>query len=159
MKLNKYLKVLALIPAFWLIAGQSAGATPDFNNLTPNTYEKKEFKENTDYLHEKSLYENKKQIPEEQKDLTFAKKNLDPLKEVKEQLFDGGETTNNTITSKAEQLQLFSDSKQESFLKAEDQTPAEQDNKLMILYIILLVIAIGVIMGFLIPRMAKQADN
>ncbi|MBX9976542.1 type VII secretion protein EssA [Cytobacillus firmus] len=159
MKLNKYLKVLALIPAIWLIAGQSAGATPDFNNLTPNTYEKKEFKENTDYLHEKSLYENKKEIPEEQKDLTFTKKNLDPLKEVKEKLFDGGKTTNNTITAKAEQLQLFSDSKQESFLKAEDQTPAEQDNKLMILYIILLVIAIGVIMGFLIPRMAKQADN
>ncbi|WP_370224341.1 type VII secretion protein EssA [Cytobacillus sp.] len=159
MKLNKYLQVLALIPAFWLIAGQSAGATPDFNNLTPNTYEKKEFKENTDYLHEKSLYENKKEIPEEQKDLTFTKKNLDPLKEVKEQLFDGGETANNTITAKADQLQLFSDSKQESFLKAEDQTPAEQDNKLIFLYIILLVIAIGVIMGFLIPRMARQADN
>ncbi|MBG9443068.1 type VII secretion protein EssA [Cytobacillus firmus] len=159
MKLNRIIKIILLIPAFWLIAGQNAGATPDFNNLTPNTYEKKEFKENTDYLHEKSLYENKKQIPEEQKDLTFTKKNLDPLKEVKEKLFDGGETTTNTITAKADQLQLFSDSKQESFFKAEDQVPAEQDNKLMILYIILLVIAIGVIMGFLIPRMAKQPDN
>ncbi|UQX53221.1 type VII secretion protein EssA [Cytobacillus pseudoceanisediminis] len=110
-------------------------------------------------MHEKSLYENKKEIPEEQKDLTFTKKNLDPLKEVKDQLFDGGETTNNTITAKADQLQLFSDSKQESFLKAEEQTPTEQDNKLIYLYIILLIIAIGVIMGFLIPRMAKQADN
>jgi type VII secretion protein EssA len=159
MKLKRFIKIILLIPAFWLIAGQSAGATPDFDNLTPNTYEKKEFKENTDYLHEKSLYENKKEIPEEQKDLTFTKKNLDPLKEVKDQLFDGGATTNNTITAKADQLQLFSDSKQESFLKAEDQTPAEQDNKLIFLYIILLVIAIGVIMGFLIPRMARQADN
>ncbi|RBP87378.1 type VII secretion protein EssA [Cytobacillus firmus] len=159
MKLKRFIKIILLIPAFWLIGGQSAGATPDFNNLTPNTYEKKEFKENTDYLHEKSLYENKKEIPEEQKDLTFTKKNLDPLKEVKEQLFDGGETTNNTITAKADQLQLFSDSKQESFLKAEDQTPTEQDNKLIFLYIILFIIAIGVIMGFLIPRMAKQADN
>lgn len=159
MKLKRFIKIILLIPAFWLIASQSAGATPDFNNLTPNTYEKKEFKENTDYLHEKSLYENKKEIPEEQKDLTFTKKNLDPLKEVKEQLFDGGETTNNTITAKADQLQLFSDSKQESFFRAEDQTPTEQDNKLIFLYIILLIIAIGVIMGFLIPRMAKQADN
>jgi type VII secretion protein EssA len=159
MKLKKHLKVLVLIPALWLLAGQNAGATPDFNNITPNTYEKKEFKENTDYLHEKSLYENKKQIPEEQKDLTFTKKTLDPLKEVKEKLFGGGETTNNTITAKADQLQLFSDSKQENFFNAEDQAPAEKDNKLMILYIILLLIAIGVIMGLLIPRMAKQPDN
>ncbi|KON85645.1 lipoprotein [Sporosarcina globispora] len=159
MRLSRFLKVIVLIPALLLLAGQSAGATPDFNNLTPNTYEKREFKENTDYLHEKSLYENKKQIPEEQNNLTFTKKNLDPLKEVKDKLFDGGETINNTITAKADQLQLFSDSKQESFLKVEDQTPVEQENKLMILYIILLVVAIGVIIGFLIPRMAKQADN
>ncbi|MCM3705276.1 MULTISPECIES: type VII secretion protein EssA [Cytobacillus] len=159
MKLNRFLKVIILLPALWLLACHSAGATPDFNDVTPNTYEKKKFKENTDYLHEKSLYENKKQISEEQKDLTFTQKSLDPLKEVKEKLFDGSETTNNTITAKADQLQLFSDSKQESFFKTENQEPVEKDNKLMILYIILLLIAIGVIMGLLIPRMAKQPDN
>lgn len=44
MKLKKHLKVLVLIPALWLIAGQNAGATPDFNNVTPNTYEKRNSK-------------------------------------------------------------------------------------------------------------------
>ena len=159
MKLHRFFKVIVLIPALLLIVGHSAGATPDFNNLTPNTYEKREFKENTDYLHEKSLYENKKRIPEEQKDLTFTQKNLDPLEGVKDKLFDGGEAMNNTITAKAEQLQLFTDSDPESIYKAEDLAPVEHKNKLTILYIILLVIAIGVTMGFLIPRMAKHASN
>jgi len=160
MKLKTLFKILFLLPAILIIAERPAGATPDINNVTPNTYEKKEFKDNTDYLHEKSLYENKKQIPEAQKDLTFTKKNYDPLKDVKEQLFAGEDKIHNTITAKADQLDLFSKADQESFYMSDSsQNPIEKNKKLMILYVFLLVIALAVILGFLIPRMAKHTNN
>lgn len=156
----KTLLIMLLLPAAFTFAERPAGATPGFNNLAPNTYEKKEFNDNTDYLHEESLYENKKQIPEEQQDLTFTKKNYDPLKKVKEQLFTDSERINNTITAKANQLGLFSKTDQETSYAAKDSgNPIKENNKLMILYVFLLILAMGVLLGFLIPKMANQAKN
>jgi type VII secretion protein EssA len=152
----KWLIIGGTIFVSLLLNGNHTAATPNIENVTPNTYEKEAFKENTDFLHEKSLYENKEEIPEEQKTLTFKKTDYDPLKELQKQLFSGNTENNNTIAVKAEQLKLFTDvSEDDLYLEADSGSTAKQNTKLMIVYVCLLVVAIVVMLIFLIPRMVR----
>ena len=85
MKLNRLLIIVVLLPIFFIINENRswAAATPSLETLTPNEYEEKEFKENTDYLNEKALYEQKDAIPEIQQKITFEKPTSDPLEKLK----------------------------------------------------------------------------
>ena len=156
MKLKSLLKILFLLPAIFMIFDKAAGATPNFNQLVPNSYEENEFEDNKEYLHEQSLFENKEQIPEEQKELTFTKKNDDPVKRISEQLFAGDSKMNHPVTVKAEQLGLFSNLEKESlYQKDYSEKPMKQNNQLMILYIGLVIIGMVIMLVFLIPKMAQ----
>ena len=122
----------------------------------PNSYEENEFEDNKEYLHEQSLFENKEPIPEEQKELTFTKKNDDPIKQISEQLFAGDSKMNHPVTVKAEQLGLFSNFEKGSLYQEDySKKPMKQNSQLMILYIGLVILAMVVMLVFLIPKMAQ----
>lgn len=147
---------LILLLLFVITSGVSADAETNLNELDPNIYEEKERKENTNYLHEKSLYEKRNAIPEEQKNLTFKKPSRDEQDGIKNQLFTAYTKEKNTIKSKSEQMELFSENPEQSLSMAETEDNASgQNSGLTMTYI--LVIAIGVILmiGLLIPRMTQ----
>jgi len=130
-------------------------AAPDLETLTPNEYEKKEFKENTEYLHEKALYENKQSIPEQQKELTFELPMSDSNEEILNQLFVGEMNAQQTIAEKAEQMNLFSDKRPEDLqLKDKSDDPPNRQIQLMVI-IGLLAIGLIVVLVLLIPKMAQ----
>ncbi|PLR96526.1 type VII secretion protein EssA [Bacillus sp. T33-2] len=152
--------ILFLIAAFLIVyKSDPAMAEPNIDQLTPNTYEKKEFNKNTDFLHEKSLSERRQSIPEEQKGLTFIKPSSDPMEKIQEQLFSQSTKENNTIRAKAQQMQLFSGEEERQFITEEDTgTTAEKESGLSLLYIVLLVAGILVVFAFLIPKMAQSKE-
>jgi type VII secretion protein EssA len=155
MKLKTLLVIVILFPAVHILFVHTAVANLNFNQLTPNTYEKNEFEDNKDYLHEQSLLERKEPILEEQKELTFMKKEEDPAKRISEQLFKEDNRIK-IVTGKAEQMDLFSDPEQGSlFQEDHSEKPIEQNSKLKILYIGLVILAMAIMLVFLIPKMAQ----
>ncbi|MBP3039682.1 type VII secretion protein EssA [Bacillaceae bacterium Marseille-Q3522] len=157
MRYKKQIVAFVMFGVLLMINGNLALAAPqNFDKLNPNTYEKQEFNENTDFLHEESLYENKEAIPEEQLVLTFEQQEASSLDHVKARLFADMEKKNNTIVIKAQQMQLFSNTGEENLQLAEySETVANQNGKLMIVYICLVVIAIFIILVLLIPKMVQ----
>ena len=164
MRLNGKILVLLLLLIILVLFtdADSARAESNIDDLTPNTYEKKEFKENTDYLHEKSLYENKKSIPKEVQELTFKKNKANPLEKVKAQLFTDMNIETNTIASRALQLKLFTDENVKRYDHEDKMQQTEkQKSKIMILYIGLLIIGLLILLVILIPKMvhSKQVQE
>jgi type VII secretion protein EssA len=67
-------------------------------------------------LLDESLSKNKREIPEEQKGLSFDQKSSDQLEDVQNGLFDTTDSAqNNSILSKAKKMNLFSKSKEDAF--------------------------------------------
>ncbi|WP_165971024.1 type VII secretion protein EssA [Peribacillus frigoritolerans] len=129
----------------------------NLEELDPNVYEEKELKENTEYLHEESLYEKRTTIPEEQKDLTFEKPSRDEKDDLQEQLFTNYTKEKNTIKSKAEQLDLFSGSAEPSLSMTETvNSDTTQNSGLMMTYILLIAIGVILMIGLLIPKMTQS---
>lgn len=159
MRLNSKILIVLMLLAIRVLFtdADSARADSGIDDLTPNTYEKKDFKENTDYLHDKSLYENKKSIPKEVQDLTFKKKNSNPLEKVKAQLFTDTNKETNTIASKALLLNLFTDDNVKRYDHEDkmEQT-AKQKSRILILYIGLLIIGLLILLFILIPKMVHS---
>lgn len=146
--------LLLLFPV--ITSGVTAIAETNLNELDPNIYEEKERKENTNYLHEKSLYEKRNEIPEEQKNLTFKKPSRDEQDEIKKQLFTDYTKEKNTIKSKSEQMELFSGSSELSLSMAEPEDIASGQNfGLTMTYILLIAIGVILMIGLLIPRMSQ----
>ena len=156
------LSSLILLLALVLSGGASALAETDLNQLDPNVYEEKERKENTEYLHEKGLYEKRKEIPEEQKSLTFQKPGRDAEDELKDRLFTQYTKENNTIKSKAEQMGLFSENTDQASgtISTEEEQQQSGNTGLLMTYILLIAVGVLLIIGILIPKMtqSKKAD-
>lgn len=55
------------------IPSAAAAQTEENTDVAPNQYEKKDIEIDTNYLHEDTYYEEKTELPEEQKDITFDK--------------------------------------------------------------------------------------
>ncbi|MCM3597317.1 type VII secretion protein EssA [Metabacillus idriensis] len=135
----------------------NAETETNLEELDPNVYEEKELKENTEYLHEESLFEKRTTIPEEQKDLTFEKPSRDEKDDLQEQLFTDYTKEKNTIKSKAEQLDLFSGSAEPSMSMTETvNSDTTQNSGLMMTYILLIAIGVILMLGLLIPKMTQS---
>lgn len=156
MRLNRLLIIVVLLPIFLFINENRswAAATPSLETLTPNEYEEKEFKENTDYLNEKALYEQKDAIPEIQQKITFEKPTSDPLEKLKGKLFDGA--VNNTVSTQAKQLKLFTGEKQGDLKLADkSKTVSNPQIKVTVVLVVLLAIGLIVMIVLLIPKMIQ----
>lgn len=156
MKCKTGISFFLLLLFLMITSGVTAIAETNLNELDPNIYEEKERKENTNYLHEKSLYEKRNEIPEEQKNLTFKKPSRDEQDEIKKQLFTDYTKEKNTIKSKSEQMELFSGSSELSLSMAEPEDIASGQNfGLTMTYILLIAIGVILMIGLLIPRMSQ----
>jgi type VII secretion protein EssA len=159
MKRNSINSLILLLVIISLTSGVTVKAETESNleELDPNIYEEKELKENTDYLHEESLYEKRNSIPEEQKDLTFEKPSRDEKDDLQEQLFTNYTKEKNTIKSKAEQMDLFSGNAEPSMSISETENKDNSQNSgLMMTYILLIAIGVILMIGFLIPKMTQS---
>ncbi|WRP06550.1 type VII secretion protein EssA [Rossellomorea aquimaris] len=107
---GKVLVQLALVASMIMMFSPPILATTDINELIPNDYQENKFKKNSDLIHDQSSTNQKIQIPEEQKNLTFEGKSSNGLSELKEKIFQSEEKDTNTIKAKAENLKLFSQS-------------------------------------------------
>ncbi|CAM4006674.1 type VII secretion protein EssA [Mesobacillus zeae] len=108
MKRNLAIKLILLLIFLSLGPAFSARAETGIEDLTPNEYKQREFKKNTELLHEKSLTEKKVQMSELQRGLKLSVPKDDSYNDVISTLFEGSKKESNTITAKAEQLKLFS---------------------------------------------------
>lgn len=135
-------------------------ANIDIEELEPNVYEKGKVNPNTDYLHEKSLYELKQPIPEEQKGLTFEKED-NPNEKIKKKLFQDQTNENNTIAAKAEQWKLFGDEKMKSYQtrKYDSLVETKENTHLVMLYIVCIMIGIVLIFLLLIFKGKQRTSS
>ncbi|WP_214794529.1 type VII secretion protein EssA [Bacillus sp. ISL-4] len=123
--------------------------------VEPNEYQERDIDIQTEYFHEEGLLEQKRKLPEEQKDLTFERGKYDAVDSVKDSLFLSPvtENQNNTIASKSEQLGLFSEVAIRT--RSEEETEPSLNFDLTILLGIVLALLVVCLFFILIPKMGK----
>ncbi|MFJ7512414.1 type VII secretion protein EssA [Peribacillus simplex] len=152
MKWNKYVMPVLLILFF---SHAPHGGAEEEPMVEPNEYQEKDIDIQTEYFHEEGLLEQKRELPEEQKDLTFERGKYDVIDSVKDSLFLSPvtENQNNTIASKSEQLGLFSEASIRT--RSEEETEPSLNFDLTILLGIVLALLIVCLFFILIPKMGK----
>ncbi|WP_144553229.1 type VII secretion protein EssA [Peribacillus simplex] len=152
MKWNKYVMPVLLILFFSHAPNGGAEEEP---MVEPNEYQEKDIDIQTEYFHEEGLLEQKRKLPEEQKDLTFERGKYDAVDSVKDSLFLSPvtENQNNTIASKSEQLGLFSEVAIRT--RSEEETEPSLNFDLTILLGIILALLVVCLFFILIPKMGK----
>lgn len=153
--------VFGLALSLWLMVGSGNGSgyamTNDINSLNPNEYKENDFKDNKEFLHNNSLLENKKGIPDEQKQLDFIPKDVDLNEKMKAELFVKNFQDRKTVAYESMKLGLFSDDI-ETAKVAVSQSISENDggNKgLQYIYIGLLFVCIIIVLIWLVPKMVQ----
>ncbi|MCK1994974.1 type VII secretion protein EssA [Peribacillus muralis] len=150
MKRNKYVFVILFI-LFFSLSPHGHAEDP---MVEPNEYQEKDIDIQTEYFHEEDLLEQKRRLPEEQKDLTFERGKYDVLDSVKDTLFLSPVAGNdNTIASKAEQLGLFSEVSIRT--RSEEETEPLFNFDLTILLGVIVALSVGCLFFILIPKMGK----
>lgn len=161
MKLIKLMLVLSVVSLIFL-GSESAFAGNSINQLTPNQYKKSEKKEDT--VLKDSLTGIKQRLPEEQKGLTFTQNTNNKLEDVQDGLFSQSvKSINNSITSKAKKMDLFSTKKEDMLLISADNEDKQSLNDSVIsismIYMLLIVLGILVMVLLLIPGMRRNSRN
>ena len=166
-------KILFGVLALWIMGGVgfnygpgfhfhlgcefTAAAASNLDDLSPNEYKEKEFKDNKEYLHNESLLESRKEIPEEQKQLDFIPNDYDPNEKIKEELFVNDFEERKTIAYESMKLGLFSGESEIAKVQA-NQSSSENNrgNKnLQFVYIGLLIACILIALIWLVPKMVQ----
>ncbi|MED3998160.1 type VII secretion protein EssA [Peribacillus frigoritolerans] len=152
MKWNKYVMPVLLILFF---SHAPHGKAEEEPMVEPNEYQENDIDVQTEYFHEEGLLEQKRKLPEEQKDLTFERGKYDAIDSVKDSLFQSPvmENQNNTIASKSEQLGLFSEVRIPT--RNEEETEPSLNFDLTILLGIVLALLVVCLFFILIPKMGK----
>ncbi|WP_375090950.1 type VII secretion protein EssA [Peribacillus sp. RS7] len=152
MKWSEFVMPVLFILFFSYTAHAGAEEEP---MVEPNEYQEKDIDIQTEYFHEEGLLEQKQELPEELKDLTFERGKYDVIDSVKDSLFLSPvtENQNNTIASKAEQLGLFSEVSIRT--RSEEETEPTLNFDLTILLGIVLALLVGCLFFILIPKMGK----
>ncbi|TKH06385.1 type VII secretion protein EssA [Peribacillus simplex] len=152
MKWNKYVMPVLLILFF---SHAPHGGAEDEPMVEPNEYQENDIDIQTEYFHEEGLLEQKRKLPEEQKDLTFERGKYDVIDSVEDSLFLSPVTgnQNNTIASKADQLGLFSEVGVRT--RGEEETEPSLNFDLTILLGIVLALLVVCLFFVLIPKMGK----
>ena len=131
------------------------------SDLNPLEYESLKFKKNTDYLHDNKKIELKNTLPQKQFDIFF---------DGRQQLPDRGDTSYlfqtskrgeiSTVSARSQELQLFSKEASSSVIQASDTIEEGSASKLpMIIIITLLIVSIGSLFLFMVPKLLKNVDS
>ncbi|ASN06082.1 type VII secretion protein EssA [Virgibacillus necropolis] len=148
-------KLLSLLLLFLLINSTTVFAVKNEDaEVKPNIYEEKEVNINPSYGNN---LEQKEQLSEEQKQLTFEKPKETGNQKLKEQLFQSSVIETNTIKSKSSQLSLFSDGNtpMEAQKEVKQQTDEGTSTIILLLLIIVLVIIVGLFL-LIVPKLRKN---
>ncbi|WP_054950769.1 type VII secretion protein EssA [Numidum massiliense] len=150
--------LLVLVPSKVTLAETDFGDSDV--DVEPNEYKDAEVELNTDYFHDPSLYRQKGDFSEEQKKLTFRRKENDVFKQVTGQLFLRDTKEHNTIAAKAAELKLFSTHDRRPSHTVEDERDnAAASSSLTILYIVLIAIGTLLLFLLLIPRGLRKGKE
>ncbi|KPB04157.1 type VII secretion protein EssA [Bacillus sp. CHD6a] len=144
--------LIAIMP----FTGTVTLAESDIESLKPNSYEKKDFKENTDFLRENNLNERRESVPEEQKLLTFQKREKKAEDDFAGTLFMTGEKKSTTIQATSQELKLFTEDDNSRYQTAVASESSSKTNSITILLFGFLVIALILMLAIILPRMAKE---
>ncbi|MFC0273109.1 type VII secretion protein EssA [Metabacillus herbersteinensis] len=142
----------------FLLASPPAHAKPDLNGLEPYYYEGEKTKRGAEFFREKSKNETPESIPEEQRSLTFKKQSGNELERIQTQLFSNYTRENNTITAKAEKMELFSSTEERATSPVTSQDSASQSSGLLYLFGGLIAVSVLTLFGFIIWQY-KRANS
>ncbi|MGO1135640.1 type VII secretion protein EssA [Bacillus subtilis] len=140
------------------IPSAAAAQTEENTDVAPNQYEKKDIEIDTNYLHEDTYYEEKTELPEEQKDITFDK----PKDKDAELIKDLFTSTNaeDTIAAQSKQLGItFAEKPMTKTSSTETEDEQETSSLLLpMIYVVLILLGIAGIV-FLIPKVTAQENK
>lgn len=143
---------------FPFIPSAAAAQTEENTDVAPNQYEKKDIEIDTNYLHEDTYYEEKTELPEEQKDITFDK----PKDKDAELIKDLFTSTNaeDTIAAQSKQLGItFAEKPMTKTSSTETEDEQETSSLLLpMIYVVLILLGIAGIV-FLIPKVTAQENK
>lgn len=145
----KKLLSIILVFACLFFAGTVVIAEKEDKVVEPNIYKKREI--NIRNYFRDNLSE-PKSLPEEQKDLTFEPPAQTESEQIIDELFQSSVIETNTITSKAAQLELFSEEAHEVKRDTEEEEGSGDSNLLMILMIMIAAVIVAMLF-ILIPRL------
>lgn len=123
-------------------------------DIEPNIYEKKEIQ-----IQQKGLDKNKqiKEIPLEQKKISFEKTESLEKEQFFDSLFQSSTIKKNTITEMADRLQLFSRTDSLEQGAFEKKEAPQRSNLLQYIMILVAVVAIGILI-FVFPKIIKEGN-
>lgn len=130
-------------------------ADSDIESLEPNSYQKRDFRENTNFLRENNLNERRESVPEEQKLITFEQREKKEEDDFFGSLFTTEEVKTTTIQANAEDLKLFSEEENSRYQAVVATENIKKSNSITILLYGFLAIAIILLMVLILPKMAK----
>jgi type VII secretion protein EssA len=131
--------------------------TGEWPKIEPNQYNRQEIELRTDYIHEESLLDEKRDLPEVQTSLTFQRPTSSFFEQTKAQLFLSGEKETNTITAKAKKLGLFSSDDKQIVPSRQplDETERTSSSFLPWVFGFFILGFLIVIFTVIVPRMKK----
>ncbi|WP_060674029.1 type VII secretion protein EssA [Rossellomorea vietnamensis] len=124
--------LLTSIVSVMMMFGSPIFAGTSINELIPNDYQKNKFKKNSDLIHDQSSTNQKIQIPDEQKSLTFEGRRSNGLSELKAKIFYSEKKDTNTIKAKAVNLKLFRQSESARLGGLEEDSQSSSSVSLLI---------------------------
>lgn len=153
-------RVPLVIVFLWIVSEPHwAFASPSLEELNPNEYKGKQFKDNTEYLHNDSLLEKRENLSEEQKLLDFLPKDYDANEEMKKKLFHEGFEEHKTTAYESTKLMLFTNSEKQ--VKTEDgETSRMKDTTgIKTFYISILLVLLLLTFLILLPRFIRSTKE
>jgi len=144
-------KLLSIILVFLSILSVSSitFAEDEKDKVEPNVYKKRDINIRNNF---RDNLNERKELPEEQKELTFEPPRKTEKEQISEELFQSSVIETNTITSKATQLELFSMADYEAKRDTEEEV-LEESSILLIIFMIIIVAIVIVMIFLLVPRL------
>lgn len=139
---KKHIWFLFCVFSFLLLQHQVVIAETNIDELVPNDYQKENVKINKELLLDKQQNQQRTNIPEEQKGLTFEGEKTSNDTEIVSSLFIENSKNLNTIKTKAENLHLFSSTEKVSQGQRIEEEPTSSKNPLSLFIWVLVVICI-----------------
>ena len=131
------------------------------SDLQPLEYESLKFKKNTDYLHDDKKIELKNTLPKKQFDIFFDGRQQLPDREDTSYLFQTSKRGEiSTVSARSQELQLFSKEASSSVIQTSEMIEEGTSSKLpMMIIFTLLILSIGSLFLFIVPKLLKNADS
>lgn len=130
-------------------------ADSDIESLKPNSYQKRDFRENTNFLRENNLNERRESVPEEQKLLTFKQREKKAEEDFIGSLFTTDEEKSTTIQATSAEFKLFTQQDTSRYQAVVAAESSSKTNSIIILLYGFLAIAVILLLALILPRMAK----